>query len=97
MGRSIGFVEDLKGLKKFLKYSKNLLHPDGFILLDSLDLRLTEVPDHLAYQARNRKLGRYIGEINLKMGYKGLIGAPFKLLHVDPDTLNTLTQETGWS
>ncbi|KKN06292.1 hypothetical protein LCGC14_1078740 [marine sediment metagenome] len=96
MGRSIGFVEDLKGLKKFLHYSKKLLHPDGIILLDSLDLRLTERPEHLAYQARNLKLGRYIGEIELQMEYKGYLGEPFKLLHVDPDTLNKLVQETGW-
>ncbi|MBA7605140.1 hypothetical protein ES703_12269 [subsurface metagenome] len=97
MGRAIGFVEDLLGLKKFLNFCKSLLTPDGYILLDSLDVRSTTVPEHLAYQERNRKLGRYIGVIGLQMEYKSKIGEKFKLLHVDPQTLKECAKETGWS
>ena len=95
MGRSIGFVEDLTGLKKFLNYCKALLNPDGQVLLDSLDVRMTTNPDHLAYQERNRKLGRYFGEVGLQMEYKGVLGEKFKLLHVDPQTLKDCARETG--
>ena len=97
MGRAIGFVEDLLGLKKFLKFCKSLLTPDGYILLDSLDVRSTTVPEHLAYQERNRKLGLYIGVIGLQMEYKGKLGEKFKLLHVDPQTLKECAKEMGWS
>ena len=97
MGRTIGFVEDLLGLKKFLNFCKNLLASEGYILLDSLDVRSTTIPEHLAYQERNRKLGRYIGVIGLQMEYKGKLGEKFKLLHVDPQTLKESAEESGWS
>jgi SAM-dependent methyltransferase len=97
MGRSIGFVENLEGLKKFLDFSRNLLNPKGQIILDSLDVSKTMVPDHLAYHERNRKLGRYIGVVELQIEYEGRFGERFKLLHVDPQTLNSCAQEVGWS
>lgn len=96
MGRAIGFVEDLSGLKKFLEFCKVLLSPTGQILLDSLDVRSTTDPDHLAYHERNRQLGRYIGVVGLQMEYNGSFGEKFKLLHVDPQTLIKCAQETGW-
>ena len=57
MGHAIGFVEDLAGMAKFLRHCENLLSSKGIILLDSLDVRVTSKPEHLAYQKRNRKLG----------------------------------------
>ncbi|MFW9785438.1 MAG: class I SAM-dependent methyltransferase [Candidatus Heimdallarchaeota archaeon] len=97
MGRAIGFAEDLTGLKKFLEFCKNLLNPNGQILLDSLDVRSTTDPVHLAYQERSRQLGRYIGVINLQMEYKGKFGEKFRLLHVDSETLEECAKKTGWS
>lgn len=97
MGRSIGFVEDLEGLRKFLDFSKILLNPKGQIILDSLDVSITTVPDHLAYHERNRKLGRYIGVVGIQIEYKGRFGEKFKLLHVDPKSLKSCAQEAGWS
>ncbi|MHA2122182.1 MAG: class I SAM-dependent methyltransferase [Promethearchaeota archaeon] len=46
MGRVIGFVEDLAGLKNFLDYCKILLNPNGNVILDSFDVRMTTDPDH---------------------------------------------------
>ncbi len=97
MGRSIGFVEDLPGLKKFLNYCKDLLNPGGFILLDSLDVRLTTNQIHLAYQSENLKSGRYFGEIRLQIEYKGQLGEKFQILHIDPHTLTNTSKELGWS
>jgi len=62
LGRSIGFVEDLQGLRTFLEHCKNLLKSDGYILMDSLDVRTTTNPDHLAYHKRNLQLDHYFGE-----------------------------------
>ena len=52
LGRAIGLVEDLEGMKKFLKHCKNLLSLKGKVILDSLDVRVTTNPDHLAYQKK---------------------------------------------
>lgn len=97
MGRAIGFVENLDGLKRFLKHCEALLNTNGRILFDSLDIRFTSDRKHLSYQDKNRRMGRYIGEIRLHMENKGKHGEEFQLLHVDPDTLKICAQQTGWS
>lgn len=96
MGRSIGFVEDLSGLKNFLIYCKDLLKSGGIILLDSLDVQHTTNEIHLAYQEKNLRLGRYVGEIIFQIEYKGLFGEKFQILHVDPLTLTNIVNEMGW-
>jgi hypothetical protein len=30
------------------------------------------------------------------MEYNGMYGQPFKLLHIDPDTLNNIAEELDW-
>ena len=97
MGRSIGFVEDLSGLNKFLNYCKDLLNLGGIILLDSIDVQHTTNQIHLAYQKENLKLGCYIGEIRLQIEYKGQLGEKFQILHVDPLTLTNSANEMGLS
>lgn len=95
LGRSIGFVETLNGLKKFLNYCKSLLNQNGNIIFDSSDLRTTTKPIHLKYQKKNQDEGRYLGEIRLRMEYQGLMGDYFQILHVDPDTLENIVLELG--
>ncbi|MFX1388250.1 MAG: class I SAM-dependent methyltransferase [Promethearchaeota archaeon] len=97
LGRSIGFVEHLNGIKKFLSYCKTLLNPGGLILFDSIDIRLTKEKIHLNYHERNRRLGKYIGEVSCQMKYKRKLGDKFQILHIDPDTLKQFTQEIGLS
>ncbi len=97
MGRSIGFVENLHGLKKFLNYCKDLLNPGGIILLDSIDVQQTTNQIHLAYQEENLRLGCYVGEIRLQIEYNGQLGEKFQILHVDPLTLTNSANDMGWS
>ncbi|MHA2036851.1 MAG: class I SAM-dependent methyltransferase [Promethearchaeota archaeon] len=93
MGRSIGFVEDLSGLKKFLMFCKNLLNPGGHVIFDSLNVQMTTNPVHLAYQEKNRQMGCYIGEIRLQMEFKGVKGEKFQILFVDSQTLKNIAQD----
>ncbi len=95
LGRSIGFVENLNGLKKFLNNCKTLLNQNGNIIFDSSDLRTTTKPIHLAYHKNNQDEGRYLGEIRIRMEYQGLMGDYFQILHVDPDTLENIVIESG--
>jgi len=97
LGRSIGFVGNLKGIKKFLSYCKTHLNPEGIILLDSIDFRLTQEQIQLNFQERNRKLGRYISEASFQMKYNNILGDKFKNIQIDPDTLKEITQELGLS
>jgi SAM-dependent methyltransferase len=97
MMHGIGLVQDLAGLDRFLAHARTLLKPGGQILLDSLDVRCTQDPRHLAYQQANRQAGRYFGEIRLRFEYKGRMGPSFGWLHVDAVTLEEHAGRAGWS
>ena len=97
MMHGIGMVGDLAGLDRFLGHAHTLLKPGGQLLFDSLDVRRTDEPAHLAYQEANRQAGRYFGEIRMRFEYQGHMGPLFGWLHVDPGTLAGRAEELGWS
>ena len=97
MMHGIGMVQNLTGLDHFLEHARTLLKPDGQLLFDSLDVRCTDNPVHLAYQQANRRAGRYFGQIRLRFEYQGQMGPPFGWLHVDPGTLAEHAVRLGWS
>jgi len=92
----IGMVETLSGLGRFLRHARNLVKEQGQLLLDSLDVRRTDDPKHLAYQDTNRRAGRYFGEIRMQFEYKGQRGPLFGWLHVDAETLADHAGPAGW-
>jgi SAM-dependent methyltransferase len=97
MGHAIGMVETLAGLDRFLPFARSLVAPGGQILLDTLDVRATGDPRHLAYQANNRLAGRYIGETRLQFEYRGVEGPWCGWLHVDAETLGEFADRAGWN
>jgi SAM-dependent methyltransferase len=97
LGRSIGFVENLNGMKKFLSYCKTLLNPEGIIILDSIDFRSIKEQILLKYQEINRKLGRYSGVMVYQIKYKNIMGDKIQNLQIDPETLKEITLEMGFS
>ena len=96
LGRSIVMVGTLKGLDFFLEDVHRLVKPSGQIILNSLDVRNTNNPVHLAYQEKNKKAGRYIGELRIQFEYKGKKGPFFELLHMDSKTLIDHASEKDW-
>lgn len=96
LGHGIGMVQDLEGLDRFLDHARRLVHPGGQLLLDSLDVRRTDDPGHLAYQEANRMAGRYFGETRLQFAYQGSTGTTCGWLHVDPETLAERAETAGW-
>ena len=97
LGHGIGMVGDLTGLHRFLERARTLLHPGGTLVFDSLDVRCTSDPVHLAYHESNRKKNRYIGEIRFQIEYKGTKGQLFSWLQIDPETLRREAVSPGWS
>ena len=91
----IGMVGDLQGLARFLNHIRGPTRPGGVLLLDSLDVRCSTGPVNLAYQERNRKQNRYIGEIRMAFEYKGRAGPMLSWLQVDPDMMHEVAIETG--
>ena len=96
LGHGIGMVETIAGLDRFLVHAHRLVSKEGQLLLDSQDVRHTDDPGHLAYHEANRRSGRYIGEIRLRLGFQGKKGPPCGWLHVDAETLSERTELTSW-
>ena len=97
MGRSIGNVETLAGLDDFLADVRRLAKPNGRIILNSADVRITDNPQHLDYHKFVRHAGRYIGEMRIYLEYKGVKGPMFGLLHVDPATMEEYARKNSWT
>ncbi len=90
-------LERLSRVVPFLRHLRNLLKPDGQLLLHTFDLRTRSDPAELVRQQACRRAGRYFGEIRTQLEYKGRKGAPFTALVVDPDTLAEETSNARWS
>ncbi|MHC4082015.1 MAG: class I SAM-dependent methyltransferase [Planctomycetota bacterium] len=96
MGHGIGMVETLAGLDRFLIFARGILSEAGQLLLDSLDVGVTDDPENLAYHEANRRAGRYVGEIRLQSEFQGERGPYYGWLHVDADTLTEHAATAGW-
>lgn len=97
LGHGIGMVETLTGLRHFLGHARSLLAGDGHLILDSLDVRETTDPQHLAYHEANRHAGRYIGEIRMQFEFRGSAGPWCGWLQIDFETLNAVSESLGWT
>ena len=99
----------LEGFPGLLASLEGLLSPGGQVLLDSTDLtdnRRTEdsqepapPPQRVSARAFS-SLGAipegYPGELQYQMEFRGVRGAPFPQLFLDPDTLMRMAEECGW-
>ncbi|MGB7395902.1 MAG: class I SAM-dependent methyltransferase, partial [Pricia sp.] len=90
----IGIVGRLENLYPFLNYLKRLLNPGGQVLLDSSDIIYMYdedddggrwVPD----------TGRYYGEVEFELRYKGQKSELFDWLYVDYRTLTRYASDCG--
>ncbi|MBN2502095.1 MAG: class I SAM-dependent methyltransferase [Anaerolineales bacterium] len=92
----IGMVETLEGLDAYLKNVRRLLKPSGQLLVDSLDVRNTDTPEHLAYHERLQAKGRYYGEVRMQFSYQEQAYPLFGWLHVDPETFAIYANQQDW-
>ncbi len=96
MGHGIGMVQDVAGLDRFLAHARNLVRPGGQILLESVDAGRTSSPRHTSYHEANRRAGRYIGEIRMRIEFQETVGPMYGWLLVDSVTLAGRARLAGW-
>jgi len=97
MGHGLGICQDLTGLTNMLSHLKTLLVPEGMVVCDSLDVKVTEDPANLEYQSLIEIQERYRGETRFQVECQGQRGSMVKWLHVDPDTLMDYAQKAGYT
>ncbi len=89
-----GIIGRLERMPLFFRRMKQLLAPGGCVLLDSSDLRYIYEDEDGAMDI-DLNAG-YYGELDFRMQYKRVKGAPFPWLYVDFDTLAYYAQENGF-
>lgn len=85
----IGIVGTLNRLEVFLEHVKDILNPDGQILLDSSDIMYL-------YEDTPKPIGKYYGEISYRYEYKSRKGSWFDWLYIDPITLEEIADKAGY-
>lgn len=82
----IGIVGKLTNLNRFFMHLKNLLKPNGQILLDSSDIiYMFDEDEDGGYWIPDGST--YYGEVNFSMTYKGEKSSTFDWLYIDYNTL----------
>ena len=92
----IGMVGSIEGLTRFLNHADGLLVPGGQILCDSIDVGITNNPQHIAYREANLAAGRPAGQQACTMECEGEDSVRFDWLHIDFQSLAQSCTENGW-
>ena len=92
----IGPVGTLESLQDFLLRVGRLLRPGGQILVDSAEVTRREEASDAPPIEWPPRTGEYVGEAWIRLEYRGALGAPFRELYLDSDTLSQRAGEAGW-
>ncbi len=88
-----GIFQELTQVSKYLKHLKNLLKPNGQILIDSSDIKyMYEDEDGGFWMDTNAS---YYGELDYYLSYKGEKETPIKWLYLDFKTLKLACETVG--
>ena len=90
-----GIIGTLDNMPVFFERMRQLLKPDGSVLIDSSDLRylFEEEDGSLMIDLADD----YYGLLDYQMQYKDVLGDPFDWLYVDFETLAFYAEENGFT
>jgi SAM-dependent methyltransferase len=82
--------------RRLLRTLHEISSREGRIVFDSVDPSYDSGPKNLAYQTRNRSLGRRPGQVTIRLRYRDFTTSWFELLNLSPRELEELLEGTGW-
>ena len=90
-----GIIGRLDNIHLFFARLRQLLVPNGRVLIDSSDLRylFEEEDGSLMIDLADD----YYGQIDYQMEYRGVLGEPFDWLYLDFSTLSYYAEENGFT
>lgn len=88
-----GVFEDLACMPRYLNHLKQLLKPNGQILIDSSDIKYMYEDDDGNYCINANT--NYYGELDYYISYKNEKENPFKMLYLDFETLKSACISVG--
>lgn len=95
-GNNIGIAGDLAGAERLLRRLREVVTPDGQLLIASRNVHTTRDQQHLTYSQRNLDDDRQAGQMRMRMEYRGMIGGWFDWLHPTPDELHHIAAQSAW-
>lgn len=96
MGNNFGLVANMKRARWLLGKFAAMTNEDSRIIAQTVDVRQTEVPEHLAYHRWNRSRGRLPGQIRCRVRYKKYMTEWIDLLMVSESELREILKGTKW-
>jgi SAM-dependent methyltransferase len=93
---NFGLVGNAKAAALTLRRLHTMTSAQGRIVLDSVDPYVDADAEEIAYQARNRALGRLPGQVTMRIRYGERATPWYDLLNVSAAELEQLVAGTGW-
>ncbi|MHA1904906.1 MAG: class I SAM-dependent methyltransferase [Candidatus Thorarchaeota archaeon] len=95
-GNNFGLLGNKDRVVKMLKDCHRISSKEALILANGNEVTLTENPLHLQYHEKNRKAGRPIGMMTIRISYNEIVTDWFDLLLAGPKLMAELAEESGW-
>ena len=96
LGNNFGLFRNRERAVRLLRRFHRMTTAGGRIIAESTDPYATDDPDHVAYQAQNRKRGRMSGQYRHRERYRNLKGPWYDWLFVSQDEMRGIVDGTGW-
>lgn len=96
MGNNFGLFGSPARARRLLKRFLRVTSPTGRIVAECTDPYRTKEPLHLRYHARNRRRGRWGGQLRLRVRRHTYATPWFDYLFVSPAELKSILAGTGW-
>jgi hypothetical protein len=93
---NLGLAGDWEQTRSLLARLSHMCRSDAIVLADSVDPTVDPDPEDPAYQDRNRRKGRHVGLVTLRLRYGDLVTPWLDLLNVPRADLDRLVHGTGW-
>ena len=89
-----GIAGNIDNMPTFFARLKELLNPEGCVLIDSSDLRYLYEDEEGNFEID--LADDYYGQVDYQMSYKGVDGEAFDWLYADFETLSYYAEESGF-
>ena len=96
LGNNFGVAGNVRATKGMLKSLYEITSESGRIITTSRDVSKTSKPEHLRYHEFNRNRGRPIGQITIRIEYKGEADDWFDLLMTSKSEMEEICRPAGW-
>lgn len=96
MGNNFGLMGSFKKAKILLKKFYKITSKKGLIIAEANNPYKTADPLHLAYHKLNKRRGRPVGQLRIRVRFEKFIGPWFDYLFVSKEEMKEIIKDTDW-